>query len=224
MKKFAVLISGFLLVSSAQADLLVGFDFNGYAGSELQGTSTVTSVGIDSPSLILRGSGIAASANGDRFNANGWDGTTSDNNALAANNYFEWTVTTAAGYSMSVTQIAFQVQRSGTGASNLVLRTSVDGYVANLNTLNNFVNGGTTTTSSFDSSGISALQNVSGSVTFRVIAWPGAAAGTLGFEGAGNDIQILGTTVLVPEPATFLLMGTGFITLLASRRKIRLQA
>jgi len=222
MKKvLSIVFASSLIGSLASADLLVGFDFAGYAGSELQGTSTVVAVGIDSPALILRGSGIAGSANGDRFNANGWDSTTSANDALAANNYFEWTVTAAAGYSMSITQISFQVQRSGTGASNLVLRTNVDSYSANLNTLNNFANGSTTTPSSFDSSGISALQDVSGSVTFRVIAWTGVSGGSTGFEGTGNDIQIFGTTTLVPEPGTLVLMATGLIALTASRRKIR---
>lgn len=209
-----------LIGSIASADLLVGFDFGAYAGAELQGTSTVTAVGIDSPSLILRGSGLTAAANAGRFNAQGWDGAATAADALAANNYFEWTVTAAAGYSMSITQIAFQVQRSNTGASNLVLRTSVDSYVADLNTLSNFAGNNATVASSYDSSAIVSLQNVSGSVTFRVIGWPGATTGSTGFEGTGNDIQIFGTTI-VPEPGTLVLMVTGLIALTASRRKIR---
>ena len=213
---------GFLMLGGvASADLLVGFDFSAYAGSELQGTSTVSAVGIDTPSLILRGNGLTAAANGGRFNAQGWDGAASAADALAANNYFEWTVAAAAGYSMSITQIAFQVQRSNTGASNLVLRTSVDSYAADLNTLSDFAGNNATVGSSYDSSSVVALQNVEGSVTFRVIAWPGATTGSLGFEGTGNDIQIFGTATLVPEPGTLVLMATGLIALTASRRKIR---
>lgn len=167
----------------------------------------------------MRGSGITAAGNADRFNAQGWDGTTSADNALAANNFFEWTITPSAGYSMSITQIAFQVQRSNTGASNLVLRTSVDSYTANLNTLNNFAGNNATVGSTFNSSGVTALQDVTGAITFRVIGWPGAAAGSTGFEGAGNDIQIFGTATLVPEPTTVLLMASGLLALSASRRK-----
>jgi hypothetical protein len=219
MKKWIVAVCSLVVAHTASADLLVAFDFNGYAGSELQGTSTVVSVGIDGPVLILRGSGLTAVGNADRFNAQGWDGATSSDNALAANNYFEWTITPSAGYSMSVTQISFQVQRSNTGASNLVLRTSVDSYAANLNTLNNFAGNNNTVGSTFNSSGVTALQDTTGAITFRVIAWPGASTGSLGFEGGGNDIQIFGTTTLVPEPTTVLLMASGLLALSASRRK-----
>jgi len=219
MKKLLVAAFTFALMQSSHADLLVAFDFTGYAGSELQGTSTVVAVGIDGPVLILRGSGLTAVGNADRFNAQGWDGTADADAALAANNYFEWTITPSASYSMSITQIAFQVQRSNTGASNLVLRTSVDSYAANLNTLNNFAGNNATVGSTFNSSGVSALQDATGAITFRVIAWPGASTGSLGFEGAGNDIQIFGTTTLVPEPTTVLLMASGLLALSASRRK-----
>lgn len=219
MKKLIVAAFSLVMAHAASADLLVGFDFGTYLGSESQGTSTVVSVGIDGPVLILRGSGLTASANGGRFNAQGWDGAADADAALAANNYFEWTITPSAGYSMSVTQISFQVQRSNTGASNLVLRTSVDNYVANLNTLNNFAGNNATVGSTFDSSGVTALQDTTGAITFRVIAWPGASTGSLGFEGTGNDIQIFGTATLVPEPTTVLLMASGLLALSASRRK-----
>lgn len=219
MKKLIVAACSLMMAHGASADLLVGFDFGTYTGAELQGTSTVVSVGIDGPVLILRGSGLTASANGARFNAQGWDGAADADAALAANNYFEWTITPTAGYSMSITQIAFQVQRSNTGASNLVLRTSVDSYTANLNTLNNFAGNNATVGSSFDSSGITALQDTTGAITFRVIGWPGASTGSMGFEGAGNDIEIFGTATLVPEPTTVLLMASGLLALSASRRK-----
>ena len=93
--------------------------------------------------------------------------------------------------------------------------------VGELNTLSDFAGNNATVGSSYDSSSVVALQNVEGSVTFRVIAWPGATTGSLGFEGTGNDIQIFGTATLVPEPGTLVLMATGLIALTASRRKIR---
>jgi hypothetical protein len=46
-----------LLVGTAQADLLVAWDFNGYSGDEVTGTSVVTHVDIESPAFIERGSG-----------------------------------------------------------------------------------------------------------------------------------------------------------------------
>jgi len=55
MKRVLVVLAvvlGFAAVASA--DLLIGFDFAAYAGSEVEGTSTVAAAGMDSPSLITR--------------------------------------------------------------------------------------------------------------------------------------------------------------------------
>lgn len=176
----------------ASAQLLVSFDFAGGTGSEVTRDANFVAAGLTAPVTISRGTGLTATANADRFNAQGW-GETSADNALANGDYFEWTVTPDAGGSMSITQIAFQVQRSNTGASNLALRTSADGFTANLNALTNFAGNNTTVPSVFDSSGVVELQGVSSAVTFRVLGWTGAAGGSMGFEGAGNDIQLWGT-------------------------------
>ncbi|HMP96642.1 MAG TPA: PEP-CTERM sorting domain-containing protein [Kiritimatiellia bacterium] len=221
MRKLAACAIGALITAgAAQADLLVSFDFAGAAGNEVTSNANFVAAGISGPVTISRGGGIAAAANGDRFNANGW-GETSAANALASGDYFEWTITPDTGFFLSITQIAFQVQRSNTGASNLVLRTSVDSYTANLNTLNNFIGNSATVTTLFDSGGVSALQNVGGAITFRVIGWTGASGGSMGFEGPGNDIQIWGAAV-VPEPASMALMTMGVGVVALMRRRLRL--
>lgn len=223
MKKI-ILVSA-LLVSAmcARADLLLSYDFNSYLGSEGQGTNnnpTTSGTGIQTPAFITRGAGIAAAANGGRFNAQGWDGFTTANDALTGNNYFEFTLTPESGYSMSVTSLFLQVQRSNTGASNLVLRSSLDSYTADLGSLLNFAGNNATVGFTTDLSGNSAFQNVSAAITFRVVGYTGATTGSTGFEGTGNDIAVFGT--VVPEPGTVAFMGLGF-GVLALARKRRMQ-
>lgn len=189
----AVVAGSFALFSAlpAQADTLATFDFAGAAGSETTSNANFVATGITAPVTISRGSGLTATANADRFNAQGW-GESSAANALANGDYFEWTITPDAGSSISITQIAFNVQRSNTGASNLVLRTSVDGYTADIATLANFAGNNATVRSTNDTSGVAGLQGLTAPVTMRVIGWTGVSGGSMGFEGPGNDIVILG--------------------------------
>jgi len=172
---------------------LIAFDFAGYLGGEEPGTSTYAAVNMQSPALIRRGSGIKAGANAGRFNSTGWDGATDAAAGMAAGNYYEWTIQPMTGYMMSITNISFNLQRSSTGASNVVLRANHDSYNANLATCLNFTDSDTTVTVSTNLDTVAGLQNVTTSVTFRLIAWTGGNAGAMGFEGTGDDILIQGT-------------------------------
>lgn len=218
MKRFlAIAMLCGLAVSSARADLLLAFDFAGYAGSEVQGTSTVSSVGIAPNALITRGAGLTASANGDRFNAQGWDGFTTASDALTGNNYFEFSITPTGGNLMTITSVFFQVQRSNTGASNLVLRSSADSYATDLGSLINFANATVTTPLTVNLSGNSSFENLSAPLTFRIIGYTGASGGSTGFEGTGNDIQVFGS--VVPEPGSVVLFGMGVALIATLRRR-----
>ena len=171
---------------------LVAFDFSAYAGSETRGTSTVAAANMQAPAYIVRGTGLTATANGGRFNAQGWANHANAAAALAAGDYFEWTIQPAPGYTMSITSIAMRIERSATGASNLALRASHDSYAADLVSSN----GMTATTGiaiSGNLAGVAGLQNASGAITFRMAGWLGGSSGSLGFEGAGDDLLIQGT-------------------------------
>lgn len=52
--------------------------------------------------------------------------------SVSATTYYEVTLTPQAGYSVDLTSITFTTQRSNTGVRTYVVRSSVDGYVANL--------------------------------------------------------------------------------------------
>jgi hypothetical protein len=221
MKKLIVAAMVLCVAGAAQADLLLAFDFRTYLGTETQGTNTSADANIQTPAYIVRGAGISGSANADRFNGTGWDGYTDADNALAGGNYFEFSITPASGYYMSITQVFFQVQRSNTGASNLVLRASFDSYANNLAApLIDFAGNNATVSYTANTSATSQLQNVSGTMTFRVIGWTGATGGSMGFEGPGDDIVIYGTTVAIPEPTTALMVALGALVTVGLRRKL----
>ena len=204
----------FGLFSIGRADLLVGFEFNGYAGSEARGTSTVENANIQ-VTYIERGSGISAAANANRFNGTSWTIGGGESDAVTSNDYFTWTLNAKAGATFSVTNIVFNWDRSSTGPSNAFLRTSNDGF--------------SSTIASWDVSGASnyiadlsgaALTNLT-SLEFRLYGYrAGGSAGSGGFEGSGNDLVLNGTAI--PEPGTLALFGSALAGLLILRRRWRI--
>lgn len=204
MKKLLLIAAILTCAAIAQADLLISYDFATYLGTEVEGTSAVSGVvGMASPAYITRGAGVTPTANGGRFNANGWDAYTDTASALAGGNYFEFTVSPDVSYSLNVTSVFFQIQRSNTGASNYVLRSSADSYVSDL---------GSTIGAAGNNATVGTTVNTSlsgGSITFRVIAYGGTTTGSTGFEGTGDEIAIYGTVAAIPEPTTMALLGAG---------------
>ena len=172
---------------------LIAFDFAGYQGSETVGTSTYASAGMQSPAYITRGAGLAAGQNADRFNSSAWTVLGDATTAFADSDYCEWTIQPTVGHSMSITNICLNIQRSATGPSNLALRSSSDSYTADL-MVNTGMSGTATIFMSSNLAGVAGLQEVSSPITFRLAGWmAGGSAGTMGFEGTGDDILIQGT-------------------------------
>lgn len=113
---------------------------------------------------ISKGSGISGNDATDRYNANGWNTPALDPTA-----YFEFTLTPDTGYHINFSSFKYTGQRSTTGPNNpnLAFKSSVDGFVANIGTP-------TITGTTID---LSAYQNVTGSITFRIYAWGANQAG-----------------------------------------------
>ncbi len=191
---------------------LVAFDFADYAGNESQGMADAVAPHMQAPVFITRGTGLTATVNAGRFNAQGWENHADASAALAAGDYFEWTIQPATNYAvMSITNIALNIQRSSSGASNLALRASHDSYAADLLGTNGMTNANSTIAISGDMSGVSGLQNVTGPITFRMAGWAGATNGSMGFEGAGSDILIQGTVstpACIPGYSNLSVAGT----------------
>src|SRR5262249_26012626 len=75
-----------------------------------------------------RGPGLTASGAGGTFSSSAWTLTA----AVDPTDYYTITVTPAAGFTVSLLGIALDEKRSATGIQNWVVRSSLDGFTANL--------------------------------------------------------------------------------------------
>ncbi|MCF8415917.1 MAG: hypothetical protein K9G40_06715, partial [Crocinitomicaceae bacterium] len=191
-------ITLFLLFITAAASgwgQILTFDFAGIAGNETAVNSNTNNPGITASS-ITRGAGLTASTNADRFNATGW-ATASIANAIAGNDFMEFTITPAATCIFSVSSISIQLQRSGTGPSAIVLRSSLDSFAANLDAEYSIVDNTSTQTFTFSFT----QSNISTATTYRFYMYAEAAGGSGGIgDGAGNDLIVNGTTNCSASP------------------------
>ena len=113
---------------------------------------------------IGRGTGIADVNANDRYNANGWNSATLD-----VNDYFEFTLTPNLGYQINLVSFVYTGQASGTGATAVAFRSSLDSYTSDIGTAN--VTGTTISLAS------ASYQNITSSITFRIYGWGASAAG-----------------------------------------------
>ena len=104
----------------------------------------------------------------------------------ALTKYFEFTITPATNFTVSVASIVFSSQVSATGPQNWAIRSNVDAYATNLATGanpaaisadNQMANLGT------------AVQNKSTAVTFRIYGYNASSSGTFRID----DLKINGT-------------------------------
>lgn len=166
------------------------------------------------------GSGVTASNVSPAFRAGGFDQITLSN-ALANNDYLAFTISPLQALSMQ--QVTFVV-KTVTGATfDYNLFSSLTGWTTNDSLYsNNNASSTSLQTNTVDLTGVSALQNVSSDLEFRVYGYR-SAAGNTAFEFANGgsilDVGIYATAV--PEPSTVALLALGFGAMaFAGRRKI----
>jgi len=147
------------------------------------------------PSLSLT-SGQQGQAGG-----NGYVSSKAWNNAsLTTTTYWQFTLTAATNYQISVTSIALKMYRSSTGATTIALASDADNYVSLIGGGAQSLASATNTTLTF--SGIT-ISNKS-SITFRVYAYGASAStGTLRIgdgSASSSDITVTGTVSSVSPP------------------------
>jgi hypothetical protein len=171
------------------------FEFSALAGSEITVNSNTNATGI-ATSVISRGSGLTAPANGGRFNASNW-AIGSIANAISGMKYVEFTVSPNSGYQFSVSSIVVQWQRSNTGNTQIALRSSTDNYMTDIETVKNVTDNTSTQTFTW----IFSQSNSSTNVTYRLYSYAEAIGGTGGpGDGSGDDIIVNGVVSQIPAP------------------------
>ena len=198
----------------AKADVLANFTFSGssLASFDADPNSTATSF-VDGPGFIstidtARGNPTPSIA----IDSNQTDSTT-QGGAVTSGDYFTFTITPGAGQVLNLTSLTFDYANyTNSGAyptENFIVRSSIDNFGANLASAvtSNVASAGT-----FANANISLTaaqyQNVTSPIEFRFYVYDGTTSID---KGALVDNIVLNGTALVPEPATYMLMGLGFL-------------
>jgi hypothetical protein len=153
--------------------------------------------------------------------------------ALDPARYYEVTITPQVGSILDIDTLAFTIQRSGTGIRSYAVRSSLDGFAANLSasispaTTNLLVGPGDEFRWAFDANS-SALNGslvtlgpsfdvLTSPVTFRFYGWNAEAlTGTFSVD----NVALSGAITSVPEPSVAALFGgLGLLALVFKRRR-----
>ena len=185
MKKITLLIVLLLAIDFSYGQILT-FDFNGNVGNEASVNSNSNDAGLTF-STITRGAGLSANNNANSFNSQDW-ALTSIANAVAGNNYVEFTLTPNTGFQFDVTTIIIDFYRSGTGVRGLALRSSVDSYSTDIDSEKTVIDNTNLQSFSFTVS----QSNNNTAVTYRLYGWSELTGGSGRFESGGNDIEVNG--------------------------------
>jgi hypothetical protein len=208
------------------------------AGGTTDPTPPPVVAGLTFSSFISAGTDANPNAGG-RFSfqsqplgaSNGVDDFSQFTGSLSLTAYFEVSITPVSTIEMQLDTIAFTVQRSGTGIRSYAVRSSADGFAANLpanispGNANLGVGPGnefrvladTVTTAQNGSLVILGLPYSSAPVTFRFYGWNAeASTGTFSVD----NVAFSGSTrAAVPEPTTAALLTLGLAGLGIYRRR-----
>ncbi|HMI06797.1 MAG TPA: T9SS sorting signal type C domain-containing protein [Flavobacterium sp.] len=113
---------------------------------------------------IKLGPGILTNAGNNRYNARNWSTGAFDNT-----DYFEFILTPATGYRIDLASFVYSAQKSSQGPASYALRSSQDGFTANIGTP------GVGNNLTISLSSLAGVTNPA-SVTFRFYAWGATAA------------------------------------------------
>ncbi len=191
--------------------------------------STTNAVGIGN-CILSRGAGLTAGGVTGAFTSSGWypssmPSATSITDAITNNDYYQFTVPVEAGMTADITSVQAYFQASNTGPGSVTLRSSVDGFTADLGT---FPITSTNTLRTFNFS----LMGLTGTVTFRLYGYGSAANAPSSNPASGgtfrigssspasnNDLVVVGTVTsdgITPFIAATPAALTGFSTLLGT--------
>jgi hypothetical protein len=226
------------MVGEGNADLLAGWEIENVvvddvsAGAPYVWAATASDTAHVQAWLSL-GAGVNPSTTASQygFKVGGDDAQTSLAGAIAANHYMEISLVAEAGYELDLMSLEMNGESTGSGADNIALLSSIDGYadgseIAQLSGLQTAGTGGWDTDASgwgapFDFSGDAGYQGIS-AVSFRIYGWNTSSGSGVSYlrSLSGNDVEVTGATQAVPEPAVIGLICFAGTAALISRRFI----
>ncbi len=216
-----------MLVSAAHAQLAT-YTFTGSPGdqaSEAVDANPACATFGD----IARGAGVTAGTAANSISSTGWTTTAT----IDLTDYYGFTITPTVGQTLNLTSLAFSERRSATGIGTIGVRSSLDGFAANIATITvpddvlvrrQTINFG------------AAFTGITNAITIRIYGYAAEqAAGTwrLGTSGGTDNpnnfpanLQVSGSITsgtVVPEANTFALIAPALGVLgavVARRRKL----
>lgn len=235
------LFASISLTSSLHAVVLAGWDVSGVdldaaGASGIDGNSTSSpyiftagtlAPGVSDAKLTLSSTVTSStSANQYGFKIPGASSTTTLSGAVAAEHYLQFTLTASGGSFLNLTSLEMNGEASSTGANDVAVFTSIDGFIAGSQIASVTGVAGATGGFDTDASGFGAPINLTdakyqglSSIIFRIYGYNSTSgAGVTNFRNlSGNDLIINGT--VVPEPSTgIMLLGGAGILLMLRRR------
>ena len=218
MKKILLTMAVAVCFATGASAQLVTYNLTGAAGDQAsQPTASVASN--TTASVLSRGSGVTASAAGDSISSTGWS-----TGVLDLNDYYSFTITPNAGFTLDLGTLSFAERRSGTGIRDFSIRTSLDGFVANIFTA--AVPDNTSTRDQAFAFG-STFDEIASALTIRIYGFNSeSAAGTwrLANNTTTSNVQLSGAVTAVPEPHEYALGIAGLVVLVAFARRRRMTA
>jgi len=207
---YLCLILSFLFaLPMAVQSQIAAWNLNTNAGNEVSLPSTTPNAQLKT-AVLSRGAGVTASTLNNGFTSVGWNNPTQDKaGAISGNKYYQFTISAASGFQVSLSTLDLTIRRSGTGPTNFQWQYSLDGFATPTDGVDvgaafsdNIASTNGEVQTQLALGGIAALQNVSsaGTITFRLFAWGASTASTgtfaIGRNLTGNSLAIGGTTAV----------------------------
>lgn len=220
MKKLVVGLMVLGMAAAASADVILGWTFTSSVNPASQVAGTIDA-NLDSGGIyndLTRGAGAAANTAGSTFRTTGFQ---NDGISTANTDYFQFIVSSAIGYTLSLNSIdgnfAGTTSYSASPGVAQQWAYSFDGSTFTLigSPVARIGNG----TSSFDLSGVGALQGVGAGtdVYLRYYASGQTSTGGWGFSSAGFEVD--GTITAIPEPSVLALLSIGVLGIMRFVRR-----